>query len=264
MISSFEQSFKKRLQAIAKGRNMTPSEVWQNVVHECFLIRLCRSPYRDNFILKGGVLLAKHINIGRETKDLDFSVRQIQSDIKRISEVMHEIVSIDPHDGFTFHDIKIEELDHFHMEYVGARVKMVACLGKARLPLFIDLGFGDFVQEKEEKISLLMSGNEAPFTENLNLHCYPVEFVFAEKLETIVFRGGQNSRMKDYHDLYSMTYTDNILDKELANLAVRSVFTHRNTALRIPLRFEIAALENLQNFWVKYRKNTSVQKNLPS
>lgn len=70
MTSAFEQSFKKRLQHIAKERNLTPPEVWHNLITERFLIRLSQSPYRDHFIFKGGTLLARHINIARETKNL--------------------------------------------------------------------------------------------------------------------------------------------------------------------------------------------------
>ena len=70
MTSALEQSFKKRLQLIAKERNITPSEVWQNVITERFLVRLCRSPYHSHFVLKGGTLLARYVNIGRETKAL--------------------------------------------------------------------------------------------------------------------------------------------------------------------------------------------------
>jgi hypothetical protein len=79
MTSSLEQSFKKRLQTIANERNLTPATVWQNVIAERFLVRLCNSPYRSHFILKGGWLLAKHVEIGRETRDLDFSVERLDN-----------------------------------------------------------------------------------------------------------------------------------------------------------------------------------------
>ncbi|MFZ0566084.1 MAG: nucleotidyl transferase AbiEii/AbiGii toxin family protein [Chlamydiales bacterium] len=123
---------------MAKERSITPAEVWQNVIHERFLCRLCRSPFSKNFILKGGVLLAKYVDIGRETKDLDFSTRNIPSDFSQLTEIIHRISAIDLNDGFGFSEIKVEPLEHFHMEYSGARIKMQGCLGKARLPLFID------------------------------------------------------------------------------------------------------------------------------
>jgi predicted nucleotidyltransferase component of viral defense system len=264
MTSAFEQSFKKRLQIVAKERNMTPAEVWQNVIHERFLVRLCRSSHRDHFILKGGVLLAKHIDIGRETKDLDFSVRNIQSDINQLSKAMERIVSLDLADGFTFRDIQTEPLDHFHMEYAGARIKMQACLGKARLPLFIDLGFGDLVPAKEEKIMLLASVKGALFEDNVHLPCYPIEFIFAEKLETVIFRGRENSRMKDYHDLYTMTKESMTLNKMGATQAIQAVFQHRRTPLSIPIDFDSLAISSLQHYWHRYRQTTIVPNQLPN
>ena len=78
MTNPFEQSLKKHLSQIAKERNLTPSEIWHNVITERFLVRLCHSSYGDHFIFKGGTLLARHIDIGRETKDLDFSIRNFK------------------------------------------------------------------------------------------------------------------------------------------------------------------------------------------
>lgn len=264
MTSAFEQSFKTRLQVVAKERNMTPAEVWQNVIHERFLARLCRSPHRDHFILKGGVLLAKHIDIGRETKDLDFSVRNIQSDINQLNRVIEGIVSFDLGDGFTFRDIQTQPLEHFHMEYAGARIKMQTCLGKARFSLFIDLGFGDLVPVKEEKIMLLASKKGALFEKNIHLHCYPIEFIFAEKLETIVFRGRENSRMKDYHDLYTLTRDGVALNKSDTTQAIHAVFHHRRTPLSIPIRFDSLALSSLQHYWNRYRQTTIAPDQLPT
>ena len=79
MTSALEQSFKKRLSLIAKERNLTPAEIWQNVITERFLVRLCRSSYHSHFVLKGGTLLARRIDIGRETKDLDFAIQRLSN-----------------------------------------------------------------------------------------------------------------------------------------------------------------------------------------
>ena len=72
MSNYLKQSMKQRLQTVAKERDLIFSEVWQNLILERFLVRLCQSKYKSNFILKGGSLLARYIPIGRETKDLDF------------------------------------------------------------------------------------------------------------------------------------------------------------------------------------------------
>jgi predicted nucleotidyltransferase component of viral defense system len=264
MTSSIEQSLKKRLQHIARERNLTPAEVWQNVILERFMVRLCHSSYRSNFILKGGILLAKHINIGRETKDIDFSVEGLSNDIQILSKVIEEITLIDMGDGFEFKNIKIEPLDHFHMHYPGARIRIEVCLGKARLPLFIDLGFGDHVHPKEENILLLANSKGPLFESMINLKCYPLEFIFAEKLETIVYRGTENSRMKDYHDLLSIIQSKEVLDIPKLKTAIQAVFKHRKTPLQIPIHFKTASLQTLQNYWQRYQPTVAIPTSLPS
>lgn len=99
MTTSLEQSFKKRLQVIAKERNLTPSEVWQNVIAERFLVRLCNSSYRSHFVLKGGTLLAKYIDLGRETQDLDFSIVRLNNEVSVLQKVLEEIVTTEANDG---------------------------------------------------------------------------------------------------------------------------------------------------------------------
>lgn len=116
MTPSLEQSFKKRLQIIAKERNQTPASIWQNIISERFLVRLCNSSYKDHFILKGGWLLAKHVAIGRETQDLDFSVKNLSNELDTLQKVMNEIVNVEIKDYFIFSEPKIKPLDHLHMQ----------------------------------------------------------------------------------------------------------------------------------------------------
>jgi len=102
MTSALEQSFKRRLHLIAKERNLTPAEVWQNVITERFLVRLCQSPFHGHFVMKGGMLLARYIDIGRETKDLDFAVQRLSNEISVLQKTFDDIVRIQVGDGFTF------------------------------------------------------------------------------------------------------------------------------------------------------------------
>ena len=188
MTSALEQSFKKRLQLIAKERNITPAEVWQNVITERFLVRLCRSPYHSHFVLKGGTLLARYVDIGRETKDLDFTIQRLSNEISALQKTFNDIVRVEIEDGFVFMNPVVAPLEHFHMEYPGAHVKIEVRFGKAKFPLFIDLGFGDLVQVREKELLLLSNSKGPLFEPSLTVNCYPMEFVFAEKLETAIFR----------------------------------------------------------------------------
>jgi len=263
MTVSLENSMKKRLQHIAKERNTTAAEVWQNVILERFLMRLCKSSYRSNFILKGGVLLAKHIDIGRETKDLDFLVENLANDTKILTQALEEIASLSIDDGFEFKNVKIESLSHFHMQYPGAQIRIEALFGKSRYSFFIDLGFKDHVNVKEEDIVLIRNSNGPLFEETVSLKCYPMAFVFAEKLETVVFRGADNTRMKDFHDLLSMVNAGDMLDKQETHNAIKAVFEHRGTVLQLPIHFDDAAIATLQKNWQRYRPSIALPESLP-
>ncbi len=263
MNSSFEQSFKKRLHNIAKERSLTPAEVWHNVIAERFLVRLCSSPYGSHFVLKGGTLLAKHLRLGRETQDLDFAVQRLGNEIHALQKVFDEIVSIQVVDGFTFVNPRVVPLDHFHMKYVGAQVRIGVHFGKAQFPLFIDLGFGDVVAVQEKNIILSANSKGPLFESSLSLQCYPLEFVFAEKLETVIHRGAENSRMKDYHDLLTLVRAEHVLDGVESERAIRAVFWHRKTRLYLPIRFDVSQLSRLQMYWERYHHSLSLLEQLP-
>ncbi|PIS02578.1 MAG: hypothetical protein COT85_04655 [Chlamydiae bacterium CG10_big_fil_rev_8_21_14_0_10_42_34] len=264
MTHSFEQSFKKRLQLIAKERNVTPAEVWQNVITERFLVRLCRSPYHSHFVLKGGTLLARYVDIGRETKDLDFTIQRLRNEISALQKIFNDIVRVEIEDGFVFMNPVIDPLEHFHMEYPGAHVKIEVRFGKAKFPLFIDLGFGDLVQVREKELLLLSNSKGPLFEPSLTVNCYPMEFVFAEKLETAIFRGADNSRMKDFHDLYTIASSEKMLNEPDTAKAIRLVFEHRKTPIRLPMQFDTSALEALQKYWDRYHKTATASARLPS
>lgn len=264
MTSALEQSFKKRLQLIAKERNITPAEVWQNVITERFLVRLCRSSYHSHFVLKGGTLLARYVDIGRETKDLDFTIQRLSNEISALQKTFNDIVRVEIEDGFVFTNPVIDPLEHFHMEYPGAHVKIEVRFGKSKFPLFIDLGFGDLVQVREKEFLLLSNSKGPLFEPSLMVNCYPMEFVFAEKLETAIFRGADNSRMKDFHDLYTIASSGKMLNEKDAAKAIRLVFEHRKTPVRLPMRFDSSALEVLQQYWGRYHKTDAALAQLPN
>ncbi len=90
------------------------------------------------------------------------------------------------------------------------------------------------------------------FEEHVSLLCYPQEFIFAEKLETVVYRGGDNSRMKDFHDLYNMIHVRELLPRQSMKGVVTTVFHHRGTPFACPISFEDIQLKTLQAMWNRY------------
>lgn len=264
MTSSLEQSFKKQLQLIAKERNVTPAVVWQNVITERFLVRLCQSAYHSHFVLKGGMLLARHVDIGRETKDLDFAIQRLSNEIPVLQKAFDEILREQIEDGFVFVNPTVAPLEHFHMQYPGAHVKIEVRFGKSKFPLFIDLGFGDLVNVRDQELTLLSNSKGPLFEPSVTVKCYPMEFVFAEKLETVIFRGADNSRMKDFHDLYTLAFSKKIINWKDTEKAIRLVFEHRKTPLHLPVRFNSADLEALQKYWSRYYQTATISAPLPA
>lgn len=236
MTTDVEKSFKAKLRNIAKETNRNPADLWQSLVLERFLVRLGVSPYRHCFILKGGVLLSKYIPLGRETQDLDFLGKAIPNNQAHVKKTFSDIASISLNDGFLFKDLNVTELMHPHMAYAGLEISMIAHFGRTRFPIAIDIGFGDTVEPVDRPIALTHSAKGPLFEETIALFCYPPEFIFAEKLETLIYRGGTNSRMKDFHDLHTMLRST-VLSYDALRTVIPAVLAHRKTLLSLPIRF---------------------------
>lgn len=252
MTSDTEKAFKAKLRLIAKEKNRDPADIWQNLTLERFLVRLAKSGYSKHFVLKGGILLSKYIEIGRETTDLDFLVQKIKNETDQLRVIFEEIADIDLHDGFSFREIKVKELAHPHMGYLGVEVSMMAYFGKTRFKVQIDIGFGDVVDPVKYAIPLTNSSKGDLFERSVSLSCYPKEFILAEKLETIIYRGSLNSRMKDFHDVYSMITSSIFSPFQDLEVILRRVFEHRETKLAFPIVFTEEELSRMQNLWSEY------------
>ncbi|MGE3724520.1 MAG: nucleotidyl transferase AbiEii/AbiGii toxin family protein [Candidatus Sericytochromatia bacterium] len=214
---------------------------------QCRLYRIQLSIYKEHFVLKGAMLF--HLWLGQQelrvTRDVDLlSFGSDQPDL--LKKIFIEIcqTETDEPDGLNF------DLDNLHVErikegqkYQGVRVTFTALLEKTRIPLQIDIGFGDVVTPAAEKqlFPVVLDGFSSP-----ELWVYPKETVLAEKFQAIVSLGIQNTRMKDFFDLYLLSETMSF-DGELVSKAVQSTFNKRETALPVdlPLAFTAAFSEEM-------------------
>ncbi|MBM3191385.1 MAG: nucleotidyl transferase AbiEii/AbiGii toxin family protein [Chlamydiae bacterium] len=257
MSKSLKQSMKERLKVVAKERNLTFEEVWHNLVLERFLARLCQSKYKMNFILKGGTLLARYLPIGRETKDLDFLVKQLKNSEEFLGKAFDDICCINLSDGFEFEKVKIGKLQHPHMDYTGIEVLLLAKLGGPQSYIQIDLGFGDIIEPVSHSLNLTATSKGPLFESQIQVRSYPKEFIFAEKLETVIHRGIGNSRMKDFHDLISLISLEGCLNRDYTEKVVKAVFLHRQTSIKsLPIQLDDEATEVLQSAWKDYHEKT--------
>jgi predicted nucleotidyltransferase component of viral defense system len=198
-------SIRAGLLALAQSKGEDYQRVLGRYAIERFLYRLGQSPYRDKFALKGATLFTLWTgHTHRPTKDLDLLGRGSSSDIEEVEMTIRAICDIQDEDGIVFHresveGARIKEDD----EYDGVRIKLLAELAGARIPMQIDIGFGDAVYPEPELASfpvLLPMG--APL-----IRAYPRESAVAEKFHAMVVLDIRNSRMKDFYDIWFMAST---------------------------------------------------------
>ena len=251
MNRSIENSFKSRIRNIAREKRIDPAQLWQNLVLERFLVRLSKSKFAPHFILKGGVLLSHYIELNRYTQDLDFLIHNLGNEVASIERALSDVIQTPINDGFKFSDLKVNDLPHPHMKYPGIRATMWTLFGKTRFQVKVDLGYGDLIIPTKISIPLILEKNDALFESTIEIPCYPKEFIFAEKLETIIYRGADNSRMKDFHDLYVMIESGQ-LEASKTEQVIQSVFEHRETKMKLPITYAINAQEGLQQYWTAH------------
>jgi len=222
-------SFQARLKNEAERQGRPFAEMLQYYGMERFLYRLSRSQYVDKFVLKGGLLLyGWNVPLRRPTRDIDFrgyldnSERSI---LRAITEVIAEPV---PEDGIVFDTGTINvEQTQIDSGYEGVRVKFAGQLGKARVPMQIDIGFSDVVTSRVELVDFptLLGGTKAP-----RLKGYPRESVVSEKFHAMIRHAELNSRFKDYYDIWLIAENFEFDSRPLQK-AIETTFAKRQTEL---------------------------------
>ena len=247
-------SLKAKIRNIAKQKNMSAQVVLQNYMFERFLERLSKSPYKDNFVLKGGILIAALVGIdNRATMDMDATVRDYPINTESLTKAIREICRIDIDDNvfFSFSEIGIIRRDD---EYGGYRVNVISKYETIITPMQLDITTGDVITPKEVFYSYKMILEEG----EIGVWAYNIETVLAEKVETILRRGELNTRARDFYDVYILTKTQSfqysIFTKALKSTAGHRKSTHifNNISDRL---YKIKESEVLKTRWLKYSKN---------
>lgn len=183
---------------LAKEKHISAQLVMQNYMLERLLERISISRYQQNFILKGGFLIAAMVGLDtRATMDMDATIKGLPVNEQTIREMFEEICKIEIDDEiiFSFRDIgEIREGD----EYSGYRVSLFANYPPMAVPLKLDITTGDKITPKEieYQFKLLLEDRK------ISVLAYNLETIMAEKLETVISRGDQNTRLRDYYDIY--------------------------------------------------------------
>lgn len=186
---------------LAKEKHISAQLVMQNFMLERLLERISVSKYQRNFILKGGFLIAAMVGLDtRATMDMDATIKGLPVNEQTVREMFEEICKIEINDDVTFSFRSIGEIREGD-EYTGYRVSLSANYPPMEVPLKLDITTGDKITPKEieYRFKLLLEDR------NISVLAYNLETIMAEKLETIISRGDQNTRPRDYYDIYILT-----------------------------------------------------------
>lgn len=248
---------------IAKSKNISAQLVMQNFMLERLLERVSLSKYRRNFLLKGGFLIAAMVGLdSRTTMDMDATIKGYPVSEDSIVDMIKEICQIDVPDDvvFTFRGIgEIREGD----EYAGYRVSLTADYPPMAVPLKLDITTGDEITPREitYRFKLMLEDRY------ISILAYNLETVLAEKLETVISRGDQSTRPRDYYDIYILyTLQKGNISMPVLTTALRSTANKRQST-DVLTRFDdiltvIASSQIMQKRWSDYQRDFDYAKDI--
>ena len=254
-------SLHAKLLNIARAQKIELQLLLNRLGAEQFLYRLSLSPYADRFIFKGGSLLTYLIESDRKTKDLDFSITEMKSRMKNAVKIVRSVTGITVDDGITWKSVEGYPLPHPEMDYPGMRITSHFLLGKMRGVVRMDLAIGDVVEPVTMSMERMSYKGKPIFGSPFPLLVYPPETIFAEKLQTVIRKRGQNTRMKDYYDLFKLI--EHGLDVKKVKRQVKDVFENRGTPLPERIRFVPAEHAQLQSYWERFLKREKMSSTPP-
>lgn len=252
------EQIKGRIKSVAKQNNADARTLMRIYMMERFLERLAQSEYRDNFIIKGGILVTAMIGVAhRSTMDIDTSMKNLNLSAEDALRVVNRVKDIDLDDGVSF-DVKDVSNIMDEMEYPGIRVTVNANVGRLITPLKIDISTGDVITPRaiEFNYDLLLEDR------SISLWSYNLETILAEKLQTVLARGILNTRMRDFYDIRMLldTYEDKV-NKAVLKDAFAATCKKRGTDHLQEQAEEIIKIieanEQLQVLWRAYEKKYS-------
>ena len=256
-------SLKAKASNLSKKTNIPNKYLIQNFMFEALLKRISKSKYKDKFIIKGGLLLSSIFGVNlRSTMDLDTTIKGLPLDRKTITKVINEIISIDVEDNVKLEienikDIREEEL------YSGFEVNLKAEFDGLKTNLMIDITIGDVITYKEVEFKY----NTIFDNEIINIMTYNYETIIAEKFESIISRNIDNTRMKDYYDLYMFVNLKwNDINKETLRKAIINTSKARETLDYIENANKYIELisddSRLNLLWNSYQNNYEYAKDI--
>lgn len=241
---------------IAKNKNISAALVLQNYMLERFLERVSLSRYHDNYIIKGGFLIASMVGLdSRATMDMDATIKGYPVNEEAIRKMVEDIIAVPVEDAIHFCLKSVREIREGD-EYTGYRVALTADYEKMAVPLKLDITTGDKITPREIEYSYKLMIEDR----SIRVLAYNLSTILAEKLETVVSRGDQNTRPRDYYDIYilSKLQAENI---DIGNLkAALSATTAKRGSSELMKQYAeimrtVKSSDVMKRQWDNYRKD---------
>lgn len=263
MITQNPMQLKAFIKKKAVEKNISAQLVMQNYMLERLLERISLSPYKKNFILKGGFLISAIVGLDtRATMDLDTTIRGFALTHESVREIFTEICMIEVDDDvkFLIEDISdIRETD----DYPGIRVSLKANYPPISVPLTVDVTTGDIITPKEIEYTFKLLFDDR----TLSILAYNLETVLAEKIETVLSRSTANTRPRDFYDIHIIhVLRGTECDKDILRQALERTTQKRGSSQVIQnfmdIIEEIKTSHQMQTHWEKYQKNFDYAKDI--
>jgi predicted nucleotidyltransferase component of viral defense system len=251
-------SVRARINNLATELGIAPQHALQRYFTERFLARIAASPYANNFVIKGGTLMSAILGVAhRTTMDIDATIIGMKADEATIGRVVAEIAAVEVGDGIVFR-VKPTGADAIRKDddYGGYSVGLVASVGTIRLPIAIDVTFGDKItpRARKRKFTQILDRRS-----HITVLAYTVETVLAEKLQTVLSRGAANTRLRDFYDLH-MLWERREFNAEILVKAIKNTFANRHSeeywGNRLQIVESLRDSQLLAEQWQKYCRKT--------
>ena len=257
------EQIKGAIRNISKKTGVNPNSLLQMCLFEGILEKLSKSKYSENFILKGGLLIASLIGVDmRSTMDMDITIRGIPLNEVSITKILNEILAIEIDADIEYKLIKLSPIrqEDVYEDFCAS----ISCIfGKINATLNIDITTGDVITPREMNYSYSKILEEG----TIPIMTYTIETILAEKFETISSRNITTTRARDFYDLY-MIYSiyKYKIDKDILRKAIERTSKHRGS-LETALQYkEIVELfresETPKELWKKYTQNNPYAKDV--
>ena len=257
------RQLKALVRNMSKGNSTKAQIIIRNYVMERFLERLSISRYRDNLILKGGMLVAAMIGLdNRSTLDVDATVKNISLTEESARSYIEDIVKIPIDDGMIF-EIKNVATIMDEADYPGIRVSLDTTLETMHTPLKIDFSTGDVITPREVSYSFKLLFEDR----SISILAYNLETVLAEKLETLIARGTANSRMRDFYDIFALKNSPfHKIDKSVLKMAFSKTSENRGSTTVVAdmdlILDEVERSSDMMTLWANYQNKFEYAANI--